>query len=223
MITDLQSQQLYALQLTELEYQSKFNVGHPKLVTIRQQVEEAEKRLLAQANKRSETTNDVNPVHRELTLEFVKAEANRAGLLKKLETLKSQHESLLNQIRQLNSFEIEITDLEREARLREKKYLAYAESMEQVRVNEALESNKISSVSIAQEATLQEKPVSPSKLLVLLFSGMALVAGTSAIALAAVKFDNRLATPASIRTKLGIPVLVSIPKSRFFMQRKFQQ
>lgn len=220
MITDLQSQQLYTLQLTELEYLSKFNTGHPKLIAIRRQIEEAEKKLSAQSNKRSETTNDINPIHRELSLEYVKAEATRAGLEKRFETLKTQEKEILAQIRQLNSYEIEITDLEREARLREKKYLAYSESLEQVRVNQALETDKISSVSIAQEATLQEKPISPSKLLVVLFSGMAMFAGTIGISLASIKFDNRLTTPASIRARLGIPVMVSIPNSKSFSQQK---
>lgn len=221
--TDLQAQQLYALQLIELEYKSKYNDGHPKLLTIRAQVEEAEAKLKLQSDMRSETTDDVNPIHRELTLEYVKAEATEAGLKERFATLERQHQDILERIRTINGYEVEVADLEREARLREKKYLAYSESFEQARVDQALESDKISSVSIAQEATLQEKPITPSKLLVILFGLMSMVAGGGCIGLASVKLDDRLTTPASVRNRLGVPVLVTIPKSRVFSQIRAQR
>ena len=53
-------------------------------------MEEAERNLKQQSENRSETTNDVNPIYRELTMEFVKNEAAKAGLEKRYETIKRQ-------------------------------------------------------------------------------------------------------------------------------------
>lgn len=213
--TDQKSTQLYSLQLQEMEFKTKYAPGHPKLVTIRSQLEEAEKEYRQQATKRPETTNDINPIHRDLTVDYIKSETAQTGLARKLEILREQNDDILAKIRELNTFEIEVTDLERNAKLSEKKYLAYSESLEQARMNRELENVKISSVSVAQEATLQERPIKPSKMLVVLFGVMTLISGSLGIGLVAAKLDDRVTTTQSVKNKIGIPLLATIPTSRY--------
>lgn len=213
--TEQKSTQLYALQLQEMEFKTKYAPDHPKMVAIRSQLEQAEKQYRQQSTNRPETTNDINPVHRDLTIDYIKSETSENGLTKKLEILRDQDKDILNQIRGINAFEIEITDLERKATLSEKKYIAYSESLEQVRMNRELEKVKISSVSVAQEATLQERPIKPSKQLVALFGVMTLLFGSLGIALAAAKLDDRITTTQAVKNKVGVPLLATIPTSRY--------
>jgi polysaccharide biosynthesis protein PslE len=213
-VTDVKSTQLYGLQLIEIDFKAKYGAGHPKLIAIRSQVEEAEKELKKQSTNRAESTSDINPIHRDLTLDVLKSSSTREGLIKKLETLKRQESEALKRITDINSYEIEISDLEREARLSEKKYLIYSESLEQARIKKELESNKISSVSIAQDATLQERPISPSKLMVAAFGSIFLLAGGLAIGLLSAQLDDRITTPQAVRNRIGIPMLATIPRSR---------
>lgn len=213
--TEQKSTQLYALQLQEMEFKTKYAPEHPKMVAIRSQLEQAEKQYRQQSTNRPETTNDINPVHRDLTIDYIKSETSEIGLTKKLEILRDQDKDILTQIREINAFEIEITDLERKATLSEKKYIAYSESLEQARMNRELEKVKISSVSIAQEATLQERPIKPSKQLVALFGIMTLLFGSLGIALAAAKLDDRITTNQAVKNKVGIPLLATIPTSRY--------
>ncbi|MFY7877813.1 MAG: GumC family protein, partial [Pirellula sp.] len=213
--TEQKSTQLYALQLQEMEFKTKYAPEHPKMVAIRSQLEQAEKQYRQQSTNRPETTNDINPVHRDLTIDYIKSETSENGLTKKLEILRDQDKDILNQIREINAFEIEITDLERKATLSEKKYIAYSESLEQARMNRELEKVKISSVSVAQEATLQERPIKPSKQLVALFGIMTLFFGSLGIALAAAKLDDRITTTQSVKNKVGVPLLATIPTSRY--------
>ena len=213
--TEQKSTQLYVLQLQEMEFKTKYAPEHPKMVAIRSQLEQAEKQYRQQSTNRPETTNDINPVHRDLTIDFIKSETSENGLTKKLEILCDQDKDILNQIREINAFEIEITDLERKATLSEKKYIAYSESLEQARMNRELEKVKISSVSVAQEATLQERPVKPSKQLVALFGIMTLFFGSLGIGLAAAKLDDRLTTSQAVKNKVGVPLLATIPTSRY--------
>jgi len=212
--SDLQSQQLYALQLTELEYKSRYAADHPKLVAIRAQLEQAESKLVGQDSRRPEKTDDVNPIFRELSMDLAKAESISSGYKEKFVTLKAQQKDLLNQVKGLNGHEVEITALEREVQLLEKKYLTYSESVEQTRISKALESNQISSVSIAQGATLQERPVSPSKIMIVLFGGLAAIAGSVLLAIVLVHADDRLLTSSSVTNKLGIPLLAMVPRLR---------
>lgn len=82
-------------------------------------------------------------------------------------------------------------------------------------MNRELENVKISSVSVAQEATLQERPIKPSKQLVALFGVMTLLFGSLGIALAAAKLDDRITTTQAVKNKVGVPLLATIPTSRY--------
>lgn len=212
--TDMQSQQLYALQLQEIEYQSKYSDSHPLLVAVRAKVREAESQYQNKADKTSERTDDINPIHREISLDILKTEALQAGLQKKLDKLQNQRTEVEQKLQELNSFEIEIADLERESKLREKKYLTYSESLEQARINQELEKGRISSIVIAQPATFQEKPVSPSKPLIALVGLAITLLGSLLVGLISLKMDDRMLTPDCIQQKTGLAVLAVIPKSK---------
>lgn len=210
--TDMQAQQLYTLQLQATEFETKYQSDHPKLIAIRKQVKEAEENYRKKESKSQEVTDDVNPIHRDLTLDLLKSESERAGIEAKLKDLALQRESVLEQLKQLNQFEILITDLERERNVREAKYVSYTNSLEEARLNKELEISRISSVVTAQDATLQERPVTPSKAMVVLFGAGLLFAGTLFLAFVFVKLDDRLMSPESVRRKTGLEVLCTLPK-----------
>jgi polysaccharide biosynthesis protein PslE len=215
--TDMQAQQLYTLQLQETDLKAKYNPGHPKLVAIQRLLQEAEAQYKLKDTKSQETTDDINPIHRELTLDLLKFDSQMAGVLGKLETLDRQKAEILEKLREINSHEIEVTDLEREQAIREKKYLAYTDSLEQARINRELERMRVSSVVVASPATLQEKPVSPSKALVAIFGIGLIVLGGAAVALLVAKLDDRLTTPNAVRNRIGIPVLATLPQDRYLV------
>lgn len=210
--TDMQAQQLYTLQLQAMEYETKYQADHPKLIAIRKQLRDAEDSYRLKESKSQEVTDDINPIHRDLTLDLLKSESERAGIDAKLKDLALQREEILEQLKELNKFEILITDLERERGLREAKYVSYTNSLEEARLNKELENSRISSVVTAQEATLQERPVTPSKVMVVLFGAGLLFAGTVFLAFAFVKLDDRLMTPESVRRNTGLEVLCTLPK-----------
>jgi polysaccharide biosynthesis protein PslE len=212
--TDMQAQQLYTLQLQKVEFESKYQADHPKLIAIRNQVREAEANYRKKEFRSQEVTDDINPIHRELTLDLLESESERAGIEAKMDKLLSQREEVLERMRDLNQFEVEISDLERERAVREAKYISYTNSLEEARLNNELDVSRISSVITQQEATLEERPVSPSKLLVCLFGVGLIFAGSSCLAFLFVKFDDRLTTPDSVRNRTGLPVLCTLPRTK---------
>lgn len=210
--TDMQSQQLYTLQLQVMEYEAKYQEDYPKLIAIRKQLQDAEASYRLKELKSQEVTDDVNPIHRDLTLDLLKSESERAGIEAKLKDLTLQRENILEQLKDLNKFEILITDLERERGIRETKYVSYTNSLEEARLNKELENSRISSVVTAQDATLQARPVTPSKIMVVLFGSALLFAGTVFLAFVFVKLDDSLITPKSVRRNTGLEVLCTLPK-----------
>ncbi|MEM8864843.1 MAG: Wzz/FepE/Etk N-terminal domain-containing protein [Planctomycetota bacterium] len=211
---DLLRDQLYELQMRQMDLRARYNDSHPLMVAISAQVEEAEKVVQDQSEQREETTDDINPIHRSLALELRQQRNAMAGFEARLTTLREQKELILNDLKQLNAHEVELDDLHREVEIARTKFFKYAENLEQARIDRELEDQKISSVSMAQEPTLQEKPTSPSKVLLGLGGILFAVGGTVTWVTAAEQMSDRLRTSDDIEQQLDLPVLAEIPRSK---------
>ena len=95
----------------------------------------------------------------------------------------------------------------------EKNYRAYADRLEEARSSQALEMEKISNVAIIQPATMPISPVRPRKTLNLILGLVLGFLGGIGIAFLSEYLDHSFRTREQVETKLGIPVLVSIPKT----------
>lgn len=211
---DLQRQLLYALQIRQMDAKAKLTPRHPKVRALQKQVAEAKRELAKQESKRKETTNDINPVHEQLRLAYAQNRSEIAGLTARKKKLSQQEAQLLADISKLNEFAVEVDQLEREVKVADAKYLTYAGNLEEARVDEKLKS--ISSVSVAQEASLQEKPVSPSKPILALVGMLMCFAGAMALALLSIQTDDTLISEYSLRRHVDLPVLGTVPSSRVY-------
>lgn len=182
--------QLYALQVKLLDLESKYSEDHPLVASARDQVADAKQMVDGEQSERSETTDSLNENHRTLTLDLAQAESQLAGLEAEMSELDGQREQALADLKQLNEFEVQLDELERNRTLARNNFFQYAEALEQARMDEALDSQRISNVNQAQAATLSEKPVSPSKLMVGMLSLALTVAGTTALVIACEKMQK---------------------------------
>lgn len=160
---DLMRDQLFGLQVKSMELQARYSDTHPMVLAVKDQLKEAEKVLAEQANERVETTNDINHVYRELSLEMKKEQSIVAGLKARLVELDQQKEGVLAELRTVNGHDLEIDQLTRAADLAREKYLQYARTMEEARMDRELASAEISSIGLVQSATISEKPIVPSR------------------------------------------------------------
>ncbi len=196
-----------------MDLKSRLSENHPMVVAVASQVEEARKVVDNQAEGRDEVTNDINPVYRALSLDLKQQQSALASLDERILTILEQKSQVKQLAEQINRDEVELSQLEREERLADEKYRQYANNLEQARIDRALEESKVSGISIVQAPTLQEKPVSPSKLVLLLASFVAAIAGIVSWVFVSEKMDNRLRNESEMEDVLGLPVLVSIPES----------
>src|SRR5690606_11356769 len=189
---DLLRQDLYLLEIRQAELRARYSPEHPLVHAIDQQVEEAKKVVAAQGEERLQTVDDVNPLYQQLELELKQHESLLAGYESRLETLDQQREKLLQEVRALNEHETLVNALEREVVLCEQTFFKYADNYEQARIDHELEAQRISNISISQPPMLLEKPISPSKLLVVLASLFMATVGTGAAVLASQRLNDRV-------------------------------
>lgn len=210
---DLMREQLYALQVRRADLKARYSPTHPLVEAISRQVEEAEKVVDGQMSVREATVDDVNPIHRERLLSLKQKQSVLASLEGRLLALREQEKAIRQDLEKLNSDAVRIARLEREETLASRKFYRYSDSLEQARIDEELENQNISSISLAQEPTLTEKPASPSKVLVGLASIVLAFAATAATILGLEQVNDKLRNESAIERASGVPVLTSIPES----------
>jgi uncharacterized protein involved in exopolysaccharide biosynthesis len=175
---DMLRDQLYSLEVKSMELQSRYTAKHPRVQAANDQLKDAEEVVQAQSDARVETTDEINPVHRQLSLELSHERNSLAGLQARLAALDAQTKSVRDGLQSLNAGELTIDQLSRTADLARAKYMQYAQDFEESRIDRELERSGISNLSVVQPASLNERPVSPNKLLVILATLLAATAGT---------------------------------------------
>lgn len=210
---DMLRDQLYGLQVRQADLKARYSDDHPLVLAISSQVEAAERVVAAESDVREETVDDINPIYRELMMGVKQKETVLAGLDARLEQLYGQEDEIISDLEQLNADEVLIAQLERDKSIVSNKYFQYAENLEQARIDEALQENRVSSICVAQEPTYTEKPVSPSKLLVGLGSLIMAFGMTAGAVLGLEQLDDRVRGESGVAAAVGAPVLATIPNS----------
>lgn len=162
--------QIHLLEIQEQQLLTQFTERHPQLIALRRQLEAARSLLDNPATTGSQATSADNPAYQQLTLKKLELESHRTGLLARLEALQQQFGQIKTQLQALNASETQIAELQQRVDLFRDKYTTYSEKLEQARVDQALETERISNVNLVQPPTLVAKAVSPRK-------GLTLIAG----------------------------------------------
>lgn len=159
--TDGMRQQFYALELEERALKQKFQADHPRRQAISQQLEEARQIFDTQAKERTEELTKINEEYQSLSLQLHHAEADLAGSESARDQLQLQLAVLNREMAELNVHEAELAETQMQLDENERNYRIHSERLEQARVDQELAVHQITNIRIAQEPTLQERPVSP--------------------------------------------------------------
>lgn len=208
---DLMREQLYELQVRQADLKARYSDSHPLVVAVSRQVEEAAKVVDDESTVREETTDDINPIHRQISLLLKQKESQVASLDARLKALADQDRDVRGDLEQVNVNHVELAQLEREEAILDRKFHRYTDNLEQARIDDQLQEMSISSVNVAQPPTLAEKPVSPSKVLVGLGSIVLAFAGTAAMVLGLEQVNDRVRSPHSLEEATGVALLGSVP------------
>jgi uncharacterized protein involved in exopolysaccharide biosynthesis len=133
----------------------------------------------------------ISRVHEQGNISLLELVPLAESLKTRSEALRERWLSSCDELRKVNEQEIEVARLAREVDLAEAKYRKYSAALDQARLDEALEIERISNVSIVQAPTLEPKPVRPIATLNLALGFLFALGGAVALAQLADRFAPR--------------------------------
>lgn len=209
-IVDAQTR-LLGLQLKEQELLGKNFRDDSRMVgSVRKEIHLVEEFLTDQERDIGRRVRTSNPVYVEIEKEMLKSEAELAARRAGSTTLGKQLAELDTSIQSLDLQQNEHRNLQRELEINERNYLTYAAKVEEARISDNLDRQKIASISVIQAPTTPHKPVKPKTLLNIMLG--VILGATAGLAFAFfVDFMSQsFSTPGQAERRLHLPVLASI-------------
>lgn len=201
---------LYELEIREQELLSKYTDDHPSVIAVRQQVAEAQAIVDQQETGRIQETTSLNPTYQPLELELLRAQATLASQQAHLATLTGQHNDLLAALERLNDDEVVLDRLEREVEMLEANYREYSENLEQARIDDALEAERISNINVVQTASISSDPIRPAKGAILVLGTFLAVGASVGLVVISYRLDQSFQTPDQLTRAIDVPVWGSV-------------
>ena len=196
--TDNMRGQYYALQLRVQELAAKYHENHPLLQEARRNLAEAARALEQEQPTRSHATTGRSKAYEQAELALVAERPVLVAGQAHAAALRGQVAEAHRQLKILNDREQQLVAMQREIQLLEGNYRRSASNLEQARIDQALENQRISNISVAQPAVADLKPVSPRPLQNLAL-GLALAVFTSlGLVLVAARREQRAMDGAEI-------------------------
>lgn len=209
---DRMRQRLFDLEIELEQYRARYTDDHPLMLELREQVGAAQAILKKEVTSRDQITAGKSKVFGEAEAALLEEQSRLAELKAKIAGTKTQLLAAREQLKKLNANLVRISKLERDLALQEENYRKYSVNLEQSRIDEALELQRISNISVAQPATRSHEPVRPKIALNVLLGLMVGTVGGLALTLTSQYLDHSFETPEQVENELGIPALVSVPE-----------
>ncbi len=207
--TDRMREQFYALQVREKEAQAKYADDHPKMRQIRDQVATAREILGREERERKQVTKEPGRLYHQAQVSLLAEEPGLASLEAHAKRLLTQLDGVRKDLTTLNENELRVASLQREVDLLDADYRKYSNNLEQARIDQQLEAQRMSNVGIVQPASFEPKPIRPRKMVNLLLGICAGLFGGLALPLG---LDQLQSQPIADRPKQTMPPkLASIP------------
>jgi len=210
--TDEMRSQFYALQLQEQAARAKYTENHPRLKEVMPQTQEARRILDREKPSRNHVVTAPSKVNEEVRVAIAMQEAQIAALEAKAAGVHGQLAEVRKDLLKLADGSVVVAKAQREFDMRETEYRKYALSLEQARIDDALERQKISNISVAQQATCSLKPVKPRMAVNLGLGLLAALMSGVGVALVSEMRDRTLRTAEHVERQLGLPVLATVPR-----------
>lgn len=208
---ELMRSRVYEMKLKEQELLSKYTEASIPVTEIRRQIAQAQAQLDKEEGTRTEVTTAINTIYQHLTLSLLSETATLSSLEAKAGVIENQLTAARGEVQGINETELGIVNLQREIALQDAKYRKYSENQEQARIDQALERNKISNISVVQRAIASAEPVKPRKALNLALGFFLGILGGLGLAFFSEYLDHSLKTPQDVEEKLNLQLLASIP------------
>ena len=210
--SDLMRSQLYQLEVKKEEAAAKYTSDHPALKAIDDQLRTSRALASSQDATRTHVVKGRNRLYQETQLALLQEQPIMASAIAKREAAREQLVALHADLKKFNEYDLQIAGLEREVELRQTAYRKYASGMEQTKIDQALITQRISNIGIAEPATFEPEAVFPRKSYFMAAGVLAGILASVVVALWADARDHSLRSPEDVERRLGLEVLGTIPR-----------
>jgi uncharacterized protein involved in exopolysaccharide biosynthesis len=203
-------EKLLALRLKEADLLKAYKEESRVVVNVRHEIRLVEEFLKDQEEDIRKRVKTGNIVYREVETDLIRTEADLKEQIARAGALERQLSQLDQDIEFLSLREKEYLNLNREMALSEKNYRTYAERMEEARISDQMDQDKLANISVIHAAAPPPKPFSPKKKLNIALG--ILFGGLSGLTLAFFSeyASQLLSTPEDVERHLGLPVLATV-------------
>lgn len=209
--SDAMRQELYRLKIQESELLAKYTPEHRQVQDVRERIAEAQKSVESEPQLLTQTTEAVHPGKLSLNLQLAQEKARLNSSIAQLKAIETQQEQLIARVESLNEAERKVDEAQRRVDVLATNLRRYAENVEQARIDQALQADRISNINVVQPPSLMATPVFPKPVLILGAAFVLAAGGSLSLAFICEFFDRSLKTPTDVATALQVPVLLSVP------------
>jgi len=205
---------LLELKLRDKDLAAQYPASNRYVRSVRSQIQEAEQAMADEPSTRTQVETVISKAYEDLQIALSIEKAKLAALEEEDRSLRAQLGPMEAELQQLIDAEAELVTLERQQAVLDGSYRQYVAKLEEARIFQLLERDKVSNIAVVQPATQPIKPVKPRRGLNVIVGLLLGLAGGAALAFLADRLDHSFRNGKQVEDRLGIPVLVSIPESR---------
>lgn len=201
---------LLDLKLKEQQLLEKYKESNRLVMNIRKEIELVSDFLRQQEEDTAGKVKTGNVVYQGVEIEALKTEADLNSQFAKEKTLRLQLIQVDREMQSMDLKEKELVNLEREAGTNDKNYRTYVDKLEEARISDDMNLQKMANVSVIQAAVAPAKPVKPKKALNILLGTILGAVSSLGYAFFSEYSSQGLSTPGSVEKRLGLPVLTTV-------------
>ena len=203
---------LHRLRQRENELLATYTADSIPVKGLREQIKDAERQLAGETPSMVTNSMTSGGAAPDNSSAFLEAQSILAELQARIAVHKDLLARTLEEARKIDAVESKIVQLQRNKELQEANYKYFCQSLEHARIDEALNSGRISNIGIVQSATLPSEKMRvklPRNMAMALLFG---VLGGLGLAVFQEYFhDQTLRKPADLQATFRVPVLMTVP------------
>lgn len=205
--------EVFKLEAEQERLKATYRSSHPEVVRVENQLRKLKSSLKGMKVDRTESAKMSNPVYEDMQVDLMRAQAEKAAILGRLNSLRQKKKDVIAKAKTLNNDQIEADQLLRNVEIARQYLAIYTQKRGEAKGLSLLDDRKISEVVVAQEPNFVVKHVSPKGSLIIPLGFICGLLGAFATAL----FCDRNHLSASLNESeveqvLNLPVLVTLPR-----------
>ena len=213
MLLQQMKSKLLSQQLQRTELLAKYQPSYRLVTDLDREIAETQKEIAAEESSPvKEEVTDQNLTHQWVLSELAKGRADLSTYQAQIaasDQIVRRYEQVAQQLEQRSR---EQQDLTRAVKVREDNFLLYKRKLEEARISDALDKERMLNVAMVEAPTSPVLPAHPA--LVYAALGAILACMLSVFAMFTAEYmDSSFRTPDELRSYLNVPVLAALPQS----------